>query len=83
MGSSAKMAKSFMIEPEVDRYISGTKGEHSASERINEMLKKAMEQERYEKLEAEARVFYAKAGATERKATRAFQAAAVRAIIRD
>jgi hypothetical protein len=83
MGGSVKMAKSFTIEPEVDRYISSTKGERSASERVNEMLKKAMVQERNERLEAEARVFYAKAGAAERKGTRAFQAAAVRAITRD
>jgi hypothetical protein len=83
MASSAKLAKSFMIEPEVDRYISSTKGKRSASERVNGMLKKAMEQEQYERLEAEARVFYAKGGGAERKATRAFQAAAIRAITRD
>ncbi|MGH9405251.1 MAG: hypothetical protein ACRD3D_05345 [Terriglobia bacterium] len=77
------MGKSFTIEREVDEYISRTKGDRSASERVNEMLKHAMQQELYESLEAEAQAFFSKAGDAERKEARALQAASIRAISRD
>lgn len=82
MGNHTRMAKSFTIEPELDRYISSTKGRRSASERVNEMLKRTMQQELYEKLEAEARAFYAETGSMERKEARVFQTAAIRAVTR-
>jgi hypothetical protein len=81
--ATRKMAKSFTIEREVDEYISETKGNHSASERVNEMLLRAIRAERYEKLEAEAQRFFATIGDAERKGTRAFQAAALRTMARD
>lgn len=82
MENHTRIAKSFTIEPELDRYISSTKGRRSASERVNEMLKRTMQQELYEKLEAEAQAFYAETGSMERKEVRAFQAAAIRAVTR-
>lgn len=83
MGNSARMTKSFTIDPEVNQYIFRTKGNHSASERVNEMLKRAIQQERYAKLEEEAQAFYAKVKAAERKEVRAFQSASMRSITRD
>lgn len=84
MGSSTiRRVKSFTLEPEVDQYVSGTKGDRSASQRVNEMLKRVIRQERYDRLEAEARTFFASAGKAERKEAGAFQAASVRSITRD
>ncbi len=42
-----------------------------------------MLQEKYERLETEAEAFFAVAGATDRKETRAFQTAALRTFERD
>ncbi|MGH9470772.1 MAG: hypothetical protein ACRD1N_10595 [Terriglobia bacterium] len=83
MANTTRTARSFTIAPEVDEYISSTKGDRSASERVNEMLRRAMQQERYEKLELEARAFFSTVGDVERKEARAFQDAAIRAITRD
>lgn len=83
MGNSTRMTKSFTIDPEVNQYISRTKGDRSASERVNEMLKCAMQQERYAKLEEEAQAFYAKVRDAERNEVRAFQSASIRSVTRD
>ncbi|MGH9437764.1 MAG: hypothetical protein ACRD22_07680, partial [Terriglobia bacterium] len=83
MTYATRTARSFTIAPEVDAYISSTKGNRSASERVNEMLRHAMQQERCEELEAEAQAFYAAVRDAERKENRAFQAASIHAISRD
>jgi hypothetical protein len=77
------MAKSFTIEPEINEYVASTKGPHSASERVNELLRRAMLAEKYEHLEAEAQTFFAAASEKERTGTRAFQNAALRTFLRD
>jgi len=41
--------KSYTIDPEVDSYVATTKGDGSASERVNALLKRAIMQEREEK----------------------------------
>jgi hypothetical protein len=71
------------LEREVSDYVTHTKGEQSASERVNQLLKRAMLQERYDRLEAEAEAFFASVKDAERKASRAFQAASIRSITRD
>ena len=83
MSSATKKAKSFSIEPEIDDYVSSTKGAHSASERINELLRRAMHAEKYERLEAEAESFFRTVRKDERAETRAFQSAALRTFERD
>jgi hypothetical protein len=83
MSSSTRIAKSFTLEPEVTDYVTRTKGQHSASERVNQLLKRAMLQERYDRLEAGAEAFFASMRDAERKETRAFQAASIRSITRD
>jgi hypothetical protein len=77
------MVKSFTIDPEIDEYVAATKGERSASERVNELLRRAMIQERDEKLEAEAAAFFAVAPGRRRKGTLDFQRAALRTFERD
>ena len=83
MSNTARMAKSFTIEPEINEYVTATKGEHSASERVNQMLRRAMLAEQSERLEEEAKAFYAASGEKERTGTRAFQTAAMRSFERD
>jgi hypothetical protein len=77
-----RTTKSFTIETEISEYVANTRGEASASERVNELLHRAIIEERYEKLEAEAASFFAdtKRGRDE---TRAFQKAALRTMERD
>ncbi len=83
MSSSTRTAKSFTLDREVNDYVTRTKGEHSASERVNQLLKRAMLQEQHDQLEAEAEAFFASVKDSERKEVRAFQAASIRSITRD
>ena len=52
-------AKSFTISDEILTEIASTKGAGSTSERVNELLKRALELERRERLEQEAGEFFA------------------------
>jgi hypothetical protein len=78
-----RIAKSFTIDPEISEYVTSTRGKRSASERVNDLLRRAMLQEQYERLEEEAKAFFVGAGAEERKETKAFQKASVGAFERD
>ena len=80
---SMRIPKSFTLEPEISEYVASTKGAASASARVNDLLRRAMLQEKYERLEAEAKAFFATVGVKERKETRAFQRAALRTLERD
>jgi hypothetical protein len=77
-----RISKSFTLESDVSEYLDETKGDRSASERANELLRRAMLLEQCEKLEAEAKDFFSssKAGRTESKA---FQKASFRTLTRD
>jgi hypothetical protein len=77
------MVKSYTIDPEIDEYVAATKGERSASERVNELLRRAMLQEREEKLETEAAAFFAAPRGKRRKSTLDLQVAAMRTFNRD
>jgi len=83
MKIAARMIKSYTIDPEIGEYVATTKGERSASERVNALLRRAMIQERDEKLEAEAAAFFAVAQGKRRKGTLDFQEAALRTFDRD
>ena len=54
-----RQAKSFTISEDVLIEVANTKGARSTSERVNELLKKALELERNERLEREAAEFFA------------------------
>jgi hypothetical protein len=77
-----RLAKSFMVDPEINDYVDTTKGNRSASERVNELLRRAMLEEQYERLEAEAAAFFAHATAG-RSEAETFQEAALRTFDRD
>jgi len=78
-----RISKSFTIEPEISEYVIKTKGERSASDRVNDLLRRAILEEKYERLEAEAAAFFVVVGAKERKETQAYQSAAIRTFQRD
>jgi hypothetical protein len=77
-----RIAKSFTIEPELSSYVDETKGDRSASDRVNELLRRAMLEEQYERLAAEAAEFFA-AAQTDRAETKEFQKATLRTFGRD
>ncbi len=72
-----RLAKTFTIEPDINEYVDATKGDASASERVNKLLRRAMLLEQCERLEAEAAEFFGdtKAGRAEAKS---FQKASLR-----
>jgi hypothetical protein len=80
--NSMRSAKSFTIDAEVSDYVAATKGDSSASERVNQLLKRAILQEQFEKLAVEAAAFYTVA-APHRTEEIAFQKASSRTLNRD
>jgi hypothetical protein len=80
--SNSKLPKSYTIEPDVNDYVEATKGDRSASKRVNELLKRAIIQEQYEQLEREAARFFA-AESGDRSETKSLQRAARRTLERD
>ncbi len=76
-----RQTKKFVLDAEIDAYVHATKGTRSASERVNELLKRAMLAEQYERLEVEASAFFAHT-ARDRSETKSFQKAAVRTFLR-
>jgi len=77
------IARSFTIEPAVDDYIASTKGQRSASERVNELLRRAILQEEYDRLGRQAADFFAHIDRRERRAARSIQHASTRTLSRD
>lgn len=77
-----RVSKSFTIETDISSYVDDTKGERSASDRVNELLRRAMIQEQYERLEAEAAEFFADVQA-DRSETQNFQKASLRTFGKD
>ena len=78
-----RIVKTYSIEPDIGEYVSSTKGEASASERVNELLRRAILDEKYERLEMEAAAFFAGVSKAEREEAGAFRKASVRAITRE
>ena len=83
MRSATRIIKTYTIDPEIDEYVATTKGDRSASERVNALLRRAMIQERDERLEAEAAAFFTVARGKRRKGTLDFQEASLRTFDRD
>lgn len=83
MRKDLKRIKSFTLERSVSDYIARTRAGRSASERANELLKRAIAQEEEERLASEARAFFREAPPEEREESRAFQTATRRTLARD
>jgi hypothetical protein len=82
MKSAMRLPKSFTIEPDINEYVDETKGDRSASDRVNELLRRAIIQEQYDRLEAEAAAFFVDAKA-DRAETKAMHKEALRTFGRD
>ena len=78
-----RQIKSFTLERSVSDYIARTRAGQSASERANQLLKRAIAQEQQEQFAAEAQAFFRDVGAADRAETGAFQSAAARTLARD
>jgi hypothetical protein len=69
------------VDESVLAEVERTKGEGSTSERVNELLKRALDLERQDKLQQEAALFYSET--EDRQEERSFQKASLRSIARD
>ena len=83
MSKATRSSKSFTVDRSILDYLQRTRSGRSRSERVNELLRRAILQEQYEALSREAAGFFAAAGRTERAESRAFAAASQRSITRD
>jgi hypothetical protein len=78
-----RIPKTFTVEESVLAVVERTKGDRSMSERVNELLKLALEQEQRDALEREAELFYSAPSKNDRQEERAFQKASLRSFTRD
>ncbi len=83
MRRATRLAKSFTIDERIHTYILRTRGRNSASERVNELLQRAILDEQYEALDREAASFFAELMPQERAESRAFGRASLRTLRRD
>ncbi|MGA8689879.1 MAG: hypothetical protein WB662_08250 [Methyloceanibacter sp.] len=82
MVSPVRKTRSFSLDPEVIAELDRTKGDDSASERVNQLLKLALETERKADLWREAEEFFSNAP-DDRHERRAFQKAGLRTLTRE
>jgi hypothetical protein len=78
-----RIQKTFTVEESVLAIVERTKGDRSMSERVNELLKLALEQEQRDTLERDAALFYSATNQNDRREERAFQKASQRSLTRD
>jgi len=77
MGSAVRKTRSFSLDPNVLSEVERTKGTGSASERVNQLLKYALETERKASLYQEAAEFFSSTPG-DRHERRAFQRASLK-----
>jgi len=82
MPSATRTTRTFSLEREVLRQVERTRGSASTSERVNQLLKVALEEERRKSLHAEAAEFF-RTLKQDRAAEKAFQSASIRSLARD
>ena len=83
MKPAVKMAKSYSLDPETVEYVEKTKGRLSASERVNQLLRRAIMAEQYQLLEQEAAVFFSSVSAEEREEAAAYLDATTESLKRE
>jgi hypothetical protein len=77
-----RKTRSFSLDPDVLRQVDRTKGRASASERVNHLLKYALEMERKANLDQEAAQFFLRSP-DDREERRAYQRAAIKSWARE
>ena len=78
-----RYSKSFTVDRSILDYLQRTRSSRSRSERVNELLRRAILEEQYDALAQEAAKFFAPPARTERAESRAFAAASRRSLERD
>lgn len=76
-----RIPKTLTVEESLLAEVERTKGGSSTSERVNQLLARALELERQDALQREAALFYS--GVEDRQEERSFQKASLRSITRD
>jgi thymidylate kinase len=82
MSKATRPSKSFTIDISILDYLQRTRSRRSRSERVNQLLGRAILAEQYEALEREAAEFFVASAETERREARAFAAASRRSLER-
>jgi hypothetical protein len=83
MSLATRTSKSFSLDKQLVEEIERTKGSASTSERVNALLKRALELERLKNLENEAATFFAEASQEEQESRETFQAATLKSLARE
>ncbi|MGH9776913.1 MAG: hypothetical protein ACRD5I_00730 [Candidatus Acidiferrales bacterium] len=78
-----RQTASFTLDQDLLDYLSRTRRGRSRSQRVNELLRRAVELEQQARLEAEAAAFFKTVHRSERAETRAFQRTARKSLARD
>ena len=78
-----RQTASFTLDQDLLDYLSRTRRGRSRSQRVNELLRRAVELEQQARLEAEAAAFFKSAPRSERAETRALQRIARKSLARD
>jgi len=78
-----RKAKTFTVEESLLTLVERSKGDRSTSERVNELLKLALEVEQRNELEHEAALFYSAVKQEDRREEWAFEKASLRSFERD
>src|SRR5437667_8633983 len=83
MAIATRTTKSLSLEKELLREVERTKGGVSTSERVNTLLKAALELERRRALAAEAETFFGSAPDEDEASRRAFRLASIKSLARE
>jgi Arc/MetJ-type ribon-helix-helix transcriptional regulator len=82
MSKTMRFSRTFTVDYSILDYLQRTRRHGSQSERVNELLRRAIFEEQYEALEKEAATFFAAAGGKEHTESKAFVAASLRSLTR-
>jgi hypothetical protein len=83
MATATRISKSLSLEKDLIREVERTRGSVSTSERVNRLLKSALELERRRSLSAEAEVFFGSAGNEDEASRKAFHSASIKSLARE
>ena len=83
MSKPTRSSTSFTVDHSILEYLQRTRPTRSRSQRVNELLRRAILQEQYEALAQEAAEFFATAGKSERTEGKAFAAGSLRSLSRE
>jgi metal-responsive CopG/Arc/MetJ family transcriptional regulator len=83
MATATRITKSLSLEKDLIKEVERTRGGVSTSERVNRLLKSALESERRRSLAAEAEAFFGSATNEDEASRRAFQSASIKSLARE